>query len=244
MNLKFVNIFGVTAILILLTAFASAQTFIAGGAEVGGNRVEFRDNAQVFGIPFAKGARIDRYNFFGGWGEAQADFPLGDSFSIAARGLGEISTDPKNLGQDRDGVRYHLRPEVELGVKITHALSAVIHGGGGYTHIRNSQYNKSGLNPHAGIGIDYYKKYRATFARIFPDRTNYNENETEGYRIRGDALYPFAENWGAKVGFEFTRYYANIPGLIDANSVFPCQCVRTQGNAIVFRVGIARLFEE
>lgn len=227
---------------LVLTVSASAQSFIAGGFETGGNRVNFKDNSVVGGQLFRAGTRIDKYAFVGGFAEGQYTRNLGEYTSLSGRALAEISTDPKNLGQERDGTRYHLRPEVELAVRAFREFAVTTHAGLGYTHISNFQYDKSGLNPHVGLGLNYDKKYSVSFAKIFHDPADYNDNETHGYRFRADALAPLSDKWGARLGFEYTRYTSQIPGVRDARNPFPCHCLRTDGNAFTFRVGVARLF--
>jgi hypothetical protein len=229
--------------LFVLSVSANAQSFVGGGFEIGGNRANTKDNSVVGGQFFPSGARIDKYGFYGGYVEGQYDFPLGKYAALSPRGLAEATTDPKNLGVSEDGWRYHLRPEVELSVRAFRQFAFVGQGGVGFTHIRNSQYNKSGLSPHAGVGFDFDRKYRFTFARIFKDTSGYNDNETEGYRGRFDALVPFSPKWGARIGLEYTRFNNIIPGVLDARSPHPCGCLRTQGNAVTFRAGLARTFK-
>lgn len=239
-----------TKFLILMTTFlalsvsASAQSFIAGGFETGGNRVEFKDNSVIANRLFTAGTQIDKYAFYGGFVEGQYTRNLGEYASLSGRALAELTTDPKNLGMKRDGLRYHVRPEIELSVRAFREFAITAHGGFGFTRISNSQYEKNGLNPHVGLGLNYDKRYSVSFAKIFKDPTNYNDNETHGYRYRADALVPFSDKWGARLGFEYTRYSSQIPGVLDNRSPFPCACLRTDGNAFTFRVGVARIFNK
>src|SRR5262249_52837632 len=144
---------------------------------------------------FRQGQQIDRYAFFGGFADGQYEYKLTDRLSLNGRGLVELSTDRKNLGGYRDGARFHARPEIEAALGVSEEWKVLAHGGVGFTHVWNDQYSKSGLNPHAGAGISYEDKYRFTFARIFRDTTNLNNNETEGWRYRGDIHFPLSKRF-------------------------------------------------
>src|SRR5262249_42783936 len=137
----------------------------------------------------------------------------------------------------------HARSEIEAALGVSEEWKVLAHGGVGFTHIWNDQYSKSGLNPHAGAGLSYDNKYRFTFARLFKDRTNLNNNETEGWRYRGDVHFPLSKRFGILGGVEVTTFNNKIPGIRDCLSRRPCRCLETEGTAFVFRVGLARLFD-
>lgn len=232
--------------LMLLAVSASAQSYLSAGFTAGGNNLKFKDTARVEEgdgnyVVYQKGSVIDKYTFFGGFTEAQKTFQFSPRFGLNVRGLVELTTDPKNTGMERDGSRLHARPELEALVKVVGELSALVNSGVGFTHISNKEYSENGLNPHVGVGLSYRNKYNFVAQRLFED-TYDNGNATKGYRFRADALHPFTGKWGVKFGFEYTRYTGNIPGLEDTYSAYPCHCVRTDGTALTFRVGTARLF--
>src|SRR5262249_11833663 len=152
------------------------------------------------------------YTLLGGFLDSQLKLAEYEKVQLRLRGLAEITTDPKQLNSQirRGGYRMHTRPADELAVGSR--FRGLVNAGVGYTRIENESYTKSGLNPHVGVGVEYNGAYRLTVARIFRDPTDLNQNKTQGFRVRADAVQPLNDKWGALVGFEYTPYSNIIPG--------------------------------
>jgi hypothetical protein len=203
---------------LFLPVGTSAQSFIGGGLSVG----------SVVGDDFS-GHDKSVGGFIEGTYSQKLQKIAGIRFDF--NGLATLEHAPK--AGTTSGFELKLRPELRAFAPIPGPVKPFVGGGLQSSYFDSDQYNKSGLNYIATAGAEIADIHTARVSRLFPDRTNFNDNRLEGFRYGYDLTKRFSGSpWAVRFSAEYNRFryvqqFGPTAGTYD-------------GQSLAFRLGIVK----
>jgi hypothetical protein len=199
----------------LISATMQAQSFIGGGLTVG----------SVVGDNFSG---YDKS--IGGFGETTVSRKIaGIRFDF--NGLATLEHAPK--AGTTSGFELKLRPELRAFAPIPGPVKPFAGGGFQYNYFNSDQYGKSSLNYIATAGAEIADIHTARVSRLFTDRTNFNDNRLEGFRIGYDLTKRFPSSvWAVRFSAEYNRFRYVQP--------FGPTAGTYDGQSVAFRLGFVK----